>query len=213
MAVKKPSRSRRAATRRAPSKPAPPRRFTEVATGELNLIAGVVTTAVFFTFGDRLLSDLDNLPWFAAMFLWLFGVMVWCAFGVVRHADALAELLGEPYGTLVLTLSVVIIEVTIMATVMLSGDANPTLPRDTMFAILMIVLNGIVGITLVIGALRHGQQYYNLQGAVAFLAVIVPLAVIALVLPEFTQSTTGPTFTPLQATVFGLLTALLYGSF
>jgi len=132
---------------------------------------------------------------------------------VVRHADALADLLGEPYGTLVLTISVISIEVTIMAIVMLSGGANPTLPRDTMFAILMIVLNGIVGITLVIGALRHGQQRYNLQGAVAFLAVIMPLAVIALVMPAFTQSTADPTFTPLQATMFGLLTALLYGVF
>jgi Ca2+:H+ antiporter len=109
-----------------------------------------------------LLTDFGNPVWFAAMFVWLFAVMVWCAFGVVRHADALAELLGEPYGTLVLTLSVVVIEVTIMATVMLSGEANPTLPRDTMFAVLMIVLNGIVGFTLVIGALRHGQQHYNL---------------------------------------------------
>ena len=73
--------------------------------------------------------------------------------------------------------------------IMLSGAANPTLPRDTMFAILMIVLNGLVGMTLVIGALRHGQQHYNLQGAIAFLAVIVPLAVLTLVLPKFTQST------------------------
>ncbi len=215
MAVKNQSQSRKATARRAPSKsaPAPSRRFTEILADEFALIAGIATTVVFFMYGDRLLGDLDNLPWFAAMFLWLFGVMVWCAFGVVRHADALAELLGEPYGTLVLTLSIVVIEVTIMATVMLSGDANPTLPRDTMFAILMIVLNGIVGVTLVIGALRHGQQYYNLQGAVAFLAVIVPLAVIALILPDFSQSTIDPTFTPLQATVFGLLTALLYGSF
>jgi Ca2+:H+ antiporter len=78
--------------------------------------------------------------------------------------------------------------------IMLTGAANPTLPRDTMFAILMIVLNGLVGTTLVIGALRHGQQHYNLQGAIAFLAVIVPLAVLTLVLPAFTQSTDDPTF-------------------
>ena len=215
MAVKKRSQSRKPVARRTSSKstPKPSRRFSDMLSGELALIAGIVTTVIFFTYGDTLLADLGNMPWFAGMFVWLFGVMVWCAFGVVRHADALAELLGEPYGTLVLTLSIVVIEVTIMATVMLSGDANPTLPRDTMFAVLMIVLNGIIGITLVIGALHHGQQYYNLQGAVAFLAVIVPLAVIALVMPEFTQSTTDPTFTPLQATAFGLLTALLYGVF
>jgi Ca2+:H+ antiporter len=181
--------------------------------GELALIVGVFTTIIFFTVGDRLLADLDNPAWFAVMFAWLFGVMVWCAFGVVRHADALAGLLGEPYGTLILTISVISIEVTIIATIMLSGAPNPTLPRDTMFAILMIVLNGMVGLALAIGALRHVQQHYNLQGAVAFLAVLSPLAIIALVIPEFTQSTANPTFTPLQATVFGLLTALLYGAF
>jgi Ca2+:H+ antiporter len=215
MAAKNRSKSREPAKKRASSTPvaAPPRRFAKAFADEFALIVGIATTIIFFTYGDRLLAGLDNTPWFATMFVWLFAVMVWCAFGVVRHAEALAELLGEPYGTLVLTISIITIEVTIMAIVMLSGDANPTLPRDTMFAILMIVLNGIVGVTLVIGALHHGQQHYNLQGAVAFLAVLVPLAVISLVLPEFTQSTTDPTFTPLQATLFGLLTALLYGVF
>jgi Ca2+:H+ antiporter len=180
---------------------------------ELALIAGAATTIVFFTFGRAWLADLAHSPWSAAIFAWLFAVMVACAFAVVRHAEALAELLGEPYGTLVLTLSVISIEVTIMAMIMLSGAANPTLPRDTMFAILMIVLNGLVGMTLVIGALRHGQQHYNLQGAIAFLAVIVPLAVLTLVLPKFTQSTEDSTFTEAQATVFALLTMLLYGAF
>ncbi len=205
MAVKNRSQSRQSKAKRVPSKPAPaPQpRFTEILTTEFALIVGIATTVVFFVFEDQLLAGLDNLPWFAGMFIWLFAVMGWCAFGVVRHADALAELLGEPYGTLALTLSVVIIEVTIMATVMLSGEANPTLPRDTMFAVLMIVLNGIVGVTLVIGALRHGQQYYNLQGAVVFLAVIMPLAVIALVMPEFTRSTADPTYTPLQGRCSG----------
>jgi Ca2+:H+ antiporter len=151
--------------------------------------------------------------WSLAMFAWLFGVMIWCAFGVVRHADALAELLGEPYGTLILTVSIISIEVTILATIMLGGSPNPTLPRETMFAILMIVLNGMVGTVLAIGGLRHVQQQYNLQGATTFLAVLTPLAIIALVLPTFTESTSGPTYTPQQAVVFGVLTALLYGAF
>ena len=188
-------------------------RCARILRAELDVIVGAITTVVFFTVGTAWLADLGNLPWFAMMFSWLFGVMVWCAFGVVRHAEALAEALGEPYGTLILTLSVVIIEVTILASVMISGDPNPELPRDTMYAILMIVLNGMVGLALMIGALRYGQQQYNLQGAVAYLAVITPLAVIALIVPEFTTSTVDPRFTPLQATVFGLLTALLYMAF
>ncbi len=139
--------------------------------------------------------------------------MIWCAFGVVRHAEALADYLGEPYGTLILTIAVISIEVTIMATVMLHGGPNPTLPRDTVFAVLMIVLNGMVGLSVMIGAWRHRQQQYSLQGAVAFLAVISCLAVISLVLPTFTTSTKGPSLSVLQATVFGVLTAALYAGF
>jgi len=180
---------------------------------ELGLIAGVITTVIFFTVGKAWLLDLDNLPLSIALFAWLFGVMIWCAFGVVRHADALAELLGEPYGTLILTVAVISMEVTILATVMLGGTPNPTLPRETMFAILMIVLNGMVGTVLAIGGLRHVEQDYNLQGALAYLAVITPLAVIALVVPTFTQSTDSPTFTTQQAVIFGTLTALLYAAF
>ncbi len=216
MAQRDRSRSQRksAAGPRAPApaaaKKAP---LAKHAAEELALIAGAATTIVFFTFGRAWLSDLAHSPWAFVIFAWLFAVMICCAFAVVRHAEALAELLGEPYGTLVLTLSVISIEVTIMAMIMLSGAANPTLPRDTMFAILMIVLNGLVGTTLVIGAVRHGQQHYNLQGAIAFLAVIVPLAVLTLVLPTFTQSTYDPTFTREQAMVFALLTMLLYGAF
>jgi Ca2+:H+ antiporter len=77
----------------------------------------------------------------------------------------------------------------------------------------MIVLNGMVGTVLAIGGLRHVEQQYNLQGALAYLAVITPLAVIALVVPTFTQSTDSPTFTTQQAVIFGVLTALLYGAF
>ena len=188
-------------------------RFASAVGAEAGLIVGFITVVTFFSVGKTWMVNLENLPWLAIMFIWLFGVMVWCAFGVVRHAEALAERFGEPYGTLILTISVIGIEVTIMATVMLSGDPNPTLPRDTMFAILMIVLNGMIGLSLLVGALRHSQQQYNLQGAVAFLAVLSTLAIIALVVPEFITSTADPTFTTLQATVFGLLTALLYGVF
>jgi len=92
---------------------------------ELPVLVGVLTTAIFYTVGDVLLSDLNNHPLSGALFVWLFAVMVWCAFGVVRHAEALAHRLGEPYGTLILTIAVISIEVAIMAIVMLRGDPNP----------------------------------------------------------------------------------------
>jgi Ca2+:H+ antiporter len=180
---------------------------------EAPMLAGAATTALFFTVGKSWAADFSNLALTAAVFVWMFAVMIWCAFGVVRHAEVLAEHLGEPYGTLILTLVVICIEVTIMATVMLSGGPNPTLPRDTVFAVLMIVLNGMVGMSVIVGALRHKQQQYNLQGAVAFLAVITSLSVISLVLPTFTKSTPDSSMTQLQAVVFGALTALLYGGF
>ncbi len=188
MTTSRKTASRRPAKQEAAS-PASSGGFWQRLRPELGLIAGIVTTVIFFTIGKAWLADLDNLPLLLVLFAWLFGVMIWCAFGVVRHADALAELLGEPYGTLILTVSVISIEVTILAMVMLGGTPNPTLPRETMFAILMIVLNGMVGTVLAIGGLRHVEQEYNLQGAMAYLAVITPLAVIALVVPTFTRST------------------------
>ena len=177
------------------------------------LIAGAVTTVLFFTVGQEWLTDLSNFSWLGFMFAWLFGVIIWCAFGVVRHAEALADVLGEPYGTLFLTISVVSIEVAILASIMIGETPNPTLPRETMFAVLMIVLNGMVGTVLVVGGLRHVRQHYNLEGATTFLAVLTPLAIVALVLPTFTVTTTDASFTPQQAIIFALLTVLLYGAF
>ncbi|WP_420404328.1 calcium:proton antiporter [Nisaea sp.] len=167
-----------------------------------------------FEYGaDRLLPDLDSHMLAAMIFAWLFATILIGAFGVVRHADRLAEALGEPYGTLILTLAVVGIEVALITAVMVTGEASPTLARDTMFAVLMIVLNGLCGAALLLGGLRHGQQDYNLLGARAFIAVLVPLAVFALILPNFTTSTTEPTFDSFQAGFFALITVLLYGVF
>ena len=131
---------------------------------ESALLFGTFTTVLFYLFSDVLLVDLAPDLKTAALFLWIFATMLWCSFGVVRHADILADQLGEPYGTLILTLSVITIEVALIASIMLSGANEPTLARDTMFAVLMIVLNGMVGITLLIGGWKHREQYYNLQG-------------------------------------------------
>lgn len=179
----------------------------------LPLIVGAATLGVFAIRGDSWLVGLVDPLLAGALFVWLFPVMLWGAFGVVRHAEGLAELLGEPYGTLVLTLAVTGIEVSLIAAIMLTGDAMPTLARDAMLAILMIVLNGLVGAALLIGGLMHKEQDYNLRGARAFITVLVPLAVFALVLPAFTVSTAEPTFSPGQAFFFCLVTVLLYAIF
>lgn len=181
--------------------------------GVLRLVVAWATVAAFAWFGKGWLSDLASPLWATGLFLWLLAVIMWAAFGVVHEAEELAHRLGEPLGTLILTLSIVIIEVVLVSAVMLSAKDAPTLGRDTMFAVLMIVLNGVVGLGLLIGGLRHHQQSYNLQGASAFLSVIIPLTTIALVLPNFTTSTHNGTFTTLQAVAFSIFTVALYAVF
>lgn len=180
---------------------------------ELSLLIGLVTAGLFLAFGKGWLEDLTNLPKTLALFVWIFGVMLWSSFGVVRHADCLAIKLGEPYGTLILTLSVITIEVIMVSAVMLTGSENPTLGRDMMFAVVMIVLNGLVGLCLFIGGLKHHQQSFNLEGAAAFLTVLIPLAVLSLILPEFTKATQPGTFSTSQAIFIILAIVALYGAF
>lgn len=135
------------------------------------------------------------------------------AVGVMSHAEALAHKLGEPYGTLILTLSAISIEVMLVASIMLSGDPSPGVARDTMMATLMVILNGLVGITLLVGGLRFRQQNFNLESARSYLAVLIVLAVCALILPSYTISTDDPTLEWHQAVAFGLLTFSMYGVF
>jgi Ca2+:H+ antiporter len=168
---------------------------------------------LFLGFGSVWLDDLSQRAWFAFMTAWLFAAILLSALGVVRHAEGLAVRLGEPLGTLVLTLSVVGIEVMMIGAVMSAGPGNVAVARDAMFAVIMIVLNGMVGLCLLLGGLRHHEQTYNLQGANAFLAVIVPLSVLGLVLPNFTKSSPGPTFSPLHATFLIFMSVGLYGVF
>ena len=180
---------------------------------EAPLFLGLATALVLYTWGSEWLADLSDSVKSGALFWWIFAVMLWCAFSVVRHADHLAERLGEPYGTLILTLAVIGIEVSLIAAIMVSGPDTATLARDTMMAALMIVLNGIVGAALLIGGIRHREQHFNLQGAQAFLTVLIPLATMALILPRFTISTPEPTLSPLQGVGFAVVTVALYITF
>jgi Ca2+:H+ antiporter len=180
---------------------------------EWPLGAAILTTALFLAFGSKWLGDLSNGSWFWLMAGWLFGVILLASFAAVRHAEVIAHRLGEPLGTLVLTLAVTGIEVTIIAAVMYAGQGNATLARDAMLAVVMIVLNGMVGLSLLLGGLRYREQTYNLQGANAFLAVIIPIAVLGLVLPNFTISSPGPTLSPAHALFFIVMSVVLYGVF
>ena len=128
---------------------------------EWPLGAALLTTALFLVLGGQWLGDLSNARWFSLMAGWLFGVIMLGSFAAVRHAEAIAHKLGEPAGTLVLTLAVTGIEVTIIAAVMYGGKGNAALARDAMLAVVMIVLNGMVGLSLLLGGLRYREQTYN----------------------------------------------------
>jgi Ca2+:H+ antiporter len=141
------------------------------------------------------------------------GAVLWSAISAVHHADCLAIKCGEPYGTLILTLSVISIEVMMISSAMLHGANNPTLARDTMFAVVMIALNGLVGFSLLLGGLRHHEQNYNLQGTSAYLNTIMALVVLGLVLPNFTTSLSGPRFTTGQEIFLIAVTMILYAIF
>src|SRR6476661_1100247 len=189
------------------------RQFGSAIRAEFPLLVGLATVAVFLVVGSRLNELTTHALPLLGIFLWLFAVIVWSAICVVRHADCLAIKLGEPYGTLILTLSAISIEVVMISTAMLHGANNPTLGRDAVFAVIMIALNGLVGLALLVGGLRHGEQYYNLQGVNSYLNVIMTLAVLGLVLPVFTTSTGGPTFSTEQSIFLVATSLLLYGIF
>jgi Ca2+:H+ antiporter len=164
-------------------------------------------------FHHALLDDFSNPVWLIFIFLWLFSTILASVLAVVRHADHLAAKLGEPYGTLILTLSVTLIEVASISTVMLHGANNPTLVRDTLNAVLMIILNGMVGISLLVGGWKHREQTYNLQGANAYLGIIIPIAVLGLVMPNYTTTTVGPTLSGAQEVFLIVMSLGLYGAF
>ncbi|MFO1418431.1 MAG: calcium/proton transporter [Methylotetracoccus sp.] len=140
----------------------------------------------------------------------IFLLMLGCVFAVVRHADRLAEFLREPYGTLVLTMSSTTIEATLMLRVMHHGAQNPTLLRDTVFAVLMLSMNLMVGLALTAGAWRHREQSFKLRGALSFLQLIGSLCLLLLVLPNHTVSSQGATLAIHQEAFLGLLSVVVY---
>ncbi|PIJ49969.1 sodium-potassium/proton antiporter ChaA [Erwinia sp. OLTSP20] len=132
------------------------------------------------------------------------------AFSVVRHADVLAHRLGEPYGSLILSLSVVILEVSLISALMATGDAAPALMRDTLFSIIMIVTCGLVGFALLLGGRKFATQYVNLGGIKQYLIAIFPLSIIVLVFP---MAMPGGNFTHGQALLVAAISAAMYGVF
>lgn len=140
--------------------------------------------------------------------------LIAAVFAAVYHAEVVALCVGEPFGTLVLALAVTIIEVALIVFMMIGGGADAAgLARDTVFAAVMIVCNGIVGLCLLAGGMRHREQSFQLQGANAALAVLISLTTLTLVFPNVTATTAGPTFSQSQLAFAAVVSLVLYGAF
>ena len=140
------------------------------------------------------------------------GVLIGTVFAAVYHAEVIAERIGEPYGTLVLAVAVTVIEVALIVSIMAGAPDKASLARDTVFAALMISCNGIVGICLLSGGVRHHIQGFQVEGASAALAVLAALTTLTLILPNVV-TTPGPVFSTSQLVFAGIISLVLYGAY
>ncbi len=141
-------------------------------------------------------------------------LLIAAVINAVHQAEVIAHKTGEPLGTLVLAVSVTIIEVALIVSIMLSAGANGALiARDSVFAAIMIVMNGVIGASIFLGGLRHRVLLFRVEGTNSRLAVLIALAVLTLIMPNFTTSTSGPTFSNSQLVSAGVLSLVLYGTF
>jgi Ca2+:H+ antiporter len=142
------------------------------------------------------------------------AALIATVFAAVYHAEVVAHRTGEPFGTLVLAVAVTIIEVALIVSIMIAAPGEKAgLARDTVFAAVMIVCNGIVGLCLLWGGARHREQGFQIHGASAALAVLAALTILTLVLPNFATTAPGPLFSTPQLVFAGLVSLVLYGSF
>jgi len=172
----------------------------------LAVLLFAAATALHYSFAP----SAAGLVFAGVLLVILFGTV----FAAVHHAEVIAERIGEPYGTLLLTLSVTIIEVALIATIMLGEkEAMTTLARDTVFAVVMIVCNGLVGICILAGGLRYREQDVQVSGSNIYLSVLAVLATITLIEPSYTATTPGPIYSWGQLGFVSVVTILLYGVF
>lgn len=180
-----------------------------VATPAWTLIAPVLALALgvageFVWHGD--------LP--APMLIAAVPILFAAVFATVHHAETIAHGIGQPFGSIVLALAVTIIEVALIVSVLLASPGGESaVARDTVFAAIMIVLNGIVGLSLLVGGIRHRSQNFQPASAGAALGVLGTLSVLCLVLPNYTVAAPGPVYAPVQLTFVAAVSLMLYAMF
>jgi len=180
--------------------------------GAVVVPALALTLAAGFLLGERWISQIpasiDFIPPTLAAIL-----LIGSVFAALQHAEIIGAKVGEPYGTLVLTIAVTIIEVAIMASMIEHGDEDPTEAREAVFSAIMIVCNGLVGLCLLLGGFRHHEQAIQPMAASAYLAILIALSVLTLILPDYTTSSYGPTLSSSQLIFVSVLSVLLYSAF
>ena len=149
---------------------------------ELSFLLALITMGALAAFGAHPMIK-ESLLMEAVLFLVVFTVIIYAALGVVHHAELLAYKFGEPYGTMILTLSAVTVEIIMIASMMTHGDSDPAIARDTIFSTLMILLNGLTGLIMLIGGLKYGEQKYNIKSTNSFFSMIFGIVGIGLFLP------------------------------
>lgn len=168
---------------------------------------------LFMFFGKSIEGLYGNNLLAIGIFILVLFTIIGAAFGVVKEADELAHKLGEPYGTLILTLSIVSIEVILIVAMMFGPEDNPTIGKDSIFSVMMIIMNLVLGLCILLGGLKYGEQEYNAQGTITYLSMIIMLGGISMMLPNFIEGKGNGEFTSIQAGSISGLVILLYGFF
>jgi Ca2+:H+ antiporter len=158
------------------------------------------------------LAPLNDLGFFQTLLLAI--LLIGSVLAAVHHAEVVAHRVGEPYGTLILALAITIIEVALIVSLMLTGGPETdALARDTVFAAVMIILTGMIGICLLVGGVKYKQQVFSLDGVKAALVALTAILVLTLILPNYTTSIEGPYYTDAQLIFVAIISLILYGTF
>lgn len=157
---------------------------------------------------------INSSPESGVFSLLLATVLIASVIAAVHHAEVIAHRVGEPYGTLVLAIAITVIEVALIVSLMLAGGAETTaLARDTVFAAIMIILTGIIGLCLLVGGFRFKEQTFGTYGVSAALITLTAISVLTLVLPNYTTSIAGPVYSSSQLIFVAIVSLVLYGAF
>lgn len=179
----------------------------------IRLIVVWIIVGLFMGFGGTIMGESMSPLIAVTVFLVLLLTIIGAAFGVVKEADELAHKLGEPYGTLILTLSIVSIEVILISAVLLGPGENPTIGKDSIFSVMMIIMNLVIGLCILAGGFKYGEQEYNAQGTMSYLGMIIMLGGLAMILPNYIEGAGGGMFSTTQAITLSSLIIILYGIF